>query len=171
MKTRIYAFFATVIVFAVFSANVTGQVEATATATATIVTPISIANTTDMNFGNIAVSATAGTVILAPAGTRTPTGGVTLPAVPGTVSSAVFTVTGTPAYTYVITLPAAATTVTSGANTMTVDTFTSTPDGTGTLDGSGNQTLQVGATLNVGINQASGTYVSGTPFTVTVNYN
>lgn len=171
MKTRISVFFATAIVMVVFSANAFGQVNATATATATIVTPISITTTTDMNFGNIAVSATAGTVILAPAGTRTATGGVTLPAIPGTVSAAVFTVAGTPAYTYAITLPAGATTVTSGGNTMTVTTFTSTPATTGTLDGTGSQTLQVGATLNVGINQPSGTYVSGTPFQVTVNYN
>ena len=171
MKTRIYAFFATVIVMVVFSANASGQASATATATATIVTPISITTDANMNFGNIAVSAAPGTVVLTPAGGRTPTGGVTLPAVGGTVSAAVFTVAGTPAYTYAITLPAAATTVTSGANTMTVDTFTSTPAGTGTLDGTGSQALQVGATLNVAANQPSGTYVSGTPFTVTVNYN
>ncbi|MEI8007780.1 MAG: hypothetical protein WCI48_16350, partial [Bacteroidota bacterium] len=38
------------------------QVSATATASATIVTPIAIAKTVDMNFGNVAVSATAGTV-------------------------------------------------------------------------------------------------------------
>lgn len=171
MKPRITAFLATAIVMIVFSASTYGQASATATATATIVTPISIVNAGDMNFGNIAVSATPGTVILAPAGTRTTTGGVTLPATAGTVSAALFTVSGTPAYTYAITLPSVATTVTSGANTMTVETFTSNPDGTGTLDGTGNQTLQVGATLNVGANQASGIYVSGTAFTVTVNYN
>jgi len=67
-------------------------------------------------------------------------------------------------------LPPAATTVTSGSDNMTVDAFTSNPDGTGTLTG-GTQTLKVGATLNVGANQAAGTYTSATPFTVTVNYN
>ncbi|HBC79095.1 MAG TPA: hypothetical protein DCZ51_10735, partial [Bacteroidales bacterium] len=70
-----------------------------------------------------------------------------------------------------ITLPAAATTITSGANTMTVDTWTSSPSGTGTLSAGGSQALTVGATLNVGASQPAGTYVSGTPFTVTVNYN
>ncbi|MBV5336700.1 MAG: DUF4402 domain-containing protein, partial [Deltaproteobacteria bacterium] len=35
---------------------------------------------------------------------------------------------------------------------------------------SGTQTLTVGATLNVGANQAAGTYTSGA-FSVTVNYN
>ena len=54
---------------------------------------------------------------------------------------------------------------------MTVDTWTSTPSGTGTLSAGGSQTLTVGATLNVAGSQVAGTYVSGTPFTVTVNYN
>lgn len=168
---QVTKFFALAIVMIALSASTFAQASATATATATIVTPISIANGGNMNFGNIAVSAVAGTVILAPAGTRTTTGGVTLPVTAGTVSQAIFNVSGTPAYTYAITLPAVATTVTSGANTMTVTTFTSTPTPTGTLNGAGTQVLNVGATLNVGANQASGTYVSGTPFTVTVNYN
>lgn len=146
--------------------------DATATATGTIVTPISIANAGNMNFGNVAVNGTSGgTVVLAPAGTRTATDGVTLPATTGTVSAAQFTVTGANNYTYAITLPSTATTVTSGSNTMTVTSFTSTPSGTGTLSGSGSQTIQVGATLNVAAGQAVGTYVSGTPFTVTVDYN
>jgi len=171
MKKRISAFFAIVIVLTVFSVNVAGQgATATATATATIVTPISITNTSNMNFGNIAVNATGGTVVLAPGGTRTSTGGVTLPADIGTVSAAVFTVAGIPGAAYSISLPAS-TTVVSGGNSMTVNTFTSNPSGTGNLDGTtGDQTLQVGATLNVGASQPTGIYESGT-FDVTVNYN
>ncbi|MCX6259282.1 MAG: DUF4402 domain-containing protein, partial [Bacteroidia bacterium] len=46
---------------------------ATATATATIVAPIAITKTVDMNFGNVAVGITAGTVVLTPAGTRSAT--------------------------------------------------------------------------------------------------
>ena len=157
----------------IFGSAVTSfaQVTATATATATIVTPITIANAGNMNFGNVAVSGTAGTVILAPAGTRTLTGGVTLPVVACTISAAHFAVTGSNNYTYAITLPTAATTVTSGVNTMTVTAFTSSPATTGTLSGAGAQTVDVGATLNVGASQPAGTYVSGTPFAVTVNYN
>src|SRR5258707_15610441 len=87
------------------------QSTATATATATIVTPISITKTVDMNFGNVAVQAsTGGTVVLAPAGTRTTTGGVTLPVTAGTVTAASFTVNGQGAYTYAITLPSSAVT-------------------------------------------------------------
>ncbi|HTE09552.1 MAG TPA: DUF4402 domain-containing protein [Chitinophagaceae bacterium] len=147
------------------------QATATATATATIVTPISITKTVDMNFGNVAVQAsTAGTAVLTPASGRSSTGGVTLPATPGTVAAASFTVNGQGAYTYAITLPSTALTITSGANTMTVNAFTSTPSATGALT-AGTQTLNVGATLNVAAAQASGVYVSATPFSVTVNYN
>lgn len=153
-----------------FSTAIFAQVSATATATATIITPIAITWAADMNFGNVASSILAGTVILTPAGARSTTGGVTLPATIGTVSAASFTVTGSAGFTYAITLPAVATTITSGGNTMTVNTWASNPSGTGTLTG-GTSTLTVGATLNVGISQPSGTYVSGTPFTVTVNYN
>jgi hypothetical protein len=154
-----------------FSVNLNAQVTASASSTATIVTPIAISKTVDMNFGNVAVSATAGTVVLAPAGTRTKTGGVTLPVVNGTVTAASFNVTGEGNYTYSITLPTSDLTLnrTAGGN-MIVNAFTSTPSGTGALT-SGAQTLKVGATLNVKALQAAGTYTSASNFDVTVNYN
>jgi hypothetical protein len=167
---QILKLFTVVIIMAVFSIEAFSQVTASATATATIISPIAIAKTVDMNFGNVAVGAVAGTVVLSPAGVRTPGGGVTLPATTGTVAAASFDVTGQSGFTYSITLPAAATTISFGANTMTVDTWTSSPTPTGTLTG-GAETLTVGATLHVGASQAPGTYVSGTPFDVTVNYN
>jgi hypothetical protein len=137
------------------------------------VTPITITKSADMNFGNAAVQAgTGGTVVMAPAGTRTATSGVTLPAVTGTVAAASFSIAGQANYTYAITLPASATTISDGAShTMTVDTWTSSPSSTGTLNGSGAQTLTIGGTLHVGAGQTAGSYTSGTPFTVTVNYN
>ena len=169
MKTTIKIFTLAIAIIG-FSATSFAQ-SATATATSTIVTPIAIAKTVDMNFGNVAVFGSAGTVVLAPAGTRSATGGVTLPATSGTIAAAEFTITGQTGYTYSITLPSTATTVTSGSNNMTVTAFTSNPDGTGTLT-SGTQTLKVGATLNVGASQAAGTYVSApTGFEVKVNYN
>src|SRR6185369_4552787 len=107
-----------------FAINSNAQATATATATATIVTPISITKTADMSFGNIAVqSATGGTVILAPAGTRTTggAGGVTLPATTGTVTAAAFTVNGNGSYTYAITLPGSAVTLTRASGSETMD--------------------------------------------------
>lgn len=161
----------TVIVMLSLTATTFAQTSASATATATILTPIAITKDIDMNFGNLAVNNTAGTVILAPDGTRTATAGVTfLPTNPGTVTAAAFTVTGLADATYSITLPSGATTLTSAGNTMTVDTWTSSPTPTGTLTG-GSEEVYVGGTLNVGASQPAGIYISGTPFTVTVNYN
>lgn len=162
------------IVMFAFTASTFAQ--ATASATATIVTPIAIAKTVDMNFGNVAAGASLGTVVLAPGGGRSTTGGVSLPAVAGTVTAASFNVTGQALFTYAITLPGAATTIASGANTMTVTNFTSNPTPTGALDATGAETLTVGATLNVAAGQPAGVYSSGNAggsgdFTVTVNYN
>ena len=148
-----------------------------ALSSATIVTPIAIVKATDMEFGTAAVSGgTAGTVVLPPTGSRTKTGGITLPASTGSPLAASFNVTGALNYTYAITLPSSViitNTTGVGAETMTVDTFTSTPTvlAGGTLNGSGAQTLYVGATLNVSGTQVAGRYVSGTGFNVTVNYN
>ena len=148
-----------------------GQATATATATATIVTPISISKNADMSFGNIAVaSGSGGTVVLATGGTRSSTGGVTLPATAGTVTAASFTVNGTGSYTYTISLPTSVTlTHSGGVETMSAGTFTSNPSGTGTLS-SGTQNIAVGATLTVAAAQLAGVYTSGN-FNVTVNYN
>lgn len=167
---QITKFFTLAIVMLAFTISTFAQ--ATATATATIVTPIAIANSTDMNFGNVAAGVGGGTVVLPPVGGRSTTGTVTLPAIAGTVTAASFAVTGQANFTYAITLPAGATTIDDGGgNTMTVDTWTSSPTPTGTLSAAGAETLLVGATLNVGAAQVAGTYVSATPFTVTVNYN
>lgn len=165
-------FFAVAILFSGVSVISSAQVTATATASSTIVTPIGITKTVDMNFGNVAInSTTAGTVVLAPTGTRTSTGGVTLPATAGTVAAAEFNVTGANNYTFSITLPSTSHEIKSGSNTMSVTGFTSTPTPTGTLSATGSATVKVGATLNVSAGQAAGTYTSVTPFEVTVNYN
>jgi hypothetical protein len=150
-----------------------GQATATAASSATIITPISIVKNVNMSFGNVAVSASlAGTVVLAPAGSRTTggAGGVTLPSTTGTVAGADFTVSGQASYTYAITLPTTVT-ITSGSNTMTVNAFTSAPATTGALSTGGTQDLKVGATLVVTAAQAAGTYTNSTAVPVTVNYN
>jgi len=156
-----------------FSAVSYGQGDTkTATSSATIVTPISLTKVTDMNFGNIAVNATTGgTVVLAPAGTRSATSGVTATAaLGGTITAAVFTVGGDNNHTYAITLPSGDHEIKKGSDIMQVNTFVSIPSGTGILS-SGTQTLSIGATLNVSPAQASGLYVSTTPFEVKVDYN
>jgi hypothetical protein len=149
-----------------------GQVGTATTHTkASIVVPISIANINDLNFGNIAVSASmGGTVTINGSNQRIPTGGVSLPASVGTVQAATFEVTGAPNYLYTITVPTQIN-VFNGSNFMLVNSFASTPPN-GNLDNSGKQTIKIGATLNVDPNQPDGDYQStGQGFTVTVQYN
>lgn len=155
-----------------FSASTFAQVTASATASATVVTPITITKVNDMNFGNVYVSATVpGTVILSPAGARSFTAGAGLSVPAGTVTAASFTVTGTVGVTYAITLPAGATTIDDNAlHTMTVNNWTCSPASPATLTG-GTSTLTIGATLNIAAGQATGSYSSDTPFDITVNYN
>lgn len=169
MKT-LSRIFAIVVMFFV-AATTFAQVSATSTVTGTIVTPIAISKTFDMNFGNVAVSSVDGTVVLSTAGARSATGGVTLPAVTGTVKEAIFHVTGENNYTYSITLGDIPVQVSNGSNHMQVNTFVTNPTPTGTLSASGAQDIHVGATLNVTGGQASGVYTSDAPFKVTVNYN
>lgn len=170
MKT-VKGLISAILLFVMATQYASAQSTASATASATILTAISLTKTVDMNFGNVSVQAgSGGTVILSPAGARSVTGGVSLPATAGTVTAASFTVGGEGSYTYSITLPATAHTIASGANSMTVTAFTSNPSGTGTLS-SGSQTLTVGGTLNVAAGQTNGIYTSETGFNVTVNYN
>ena len=165
-------FFAVAILFSGVSVISSAQVTAKATASSTIVTPIGITKTVDMNFGNVAINSTTdGTVILSPAGNRTPDGGVTLPTTVGTVAAAEFSVTGANNYTFSITLPSTSHEIKSDLNTMSVTDFTSTPTPTGIISATGSVTVKVGATLNVSAGQAAGTYTSVTPFEVKVNYN
>jgi len=168
-KTKIII--ATILAMTAVSISSFAQVSATATTSVTVITPIAISKTVDMNFGNLAASPTvAGTIVLAPTGTRTKSGGITLPAVAGTVTAASFAVTGLGTSTYSITLPGTITLTGTPSGTMTVSSFLSTPSGTGTL-AAGAQTVLVGGTLNVAAGQPAGAYTNTTNLTVTVNYN
>jgi uncharacterized protein with beta-barrel porin domain len=141
---------------------------ATANAAATIVTPISIAKTGDLNFGAIVPSASAGTVIVGSDNSIDKTGGVTLIPQLGTHSAASFTVSGAATATYYVTVPTNVTlTKDGGTETMTVSPFTH--NATGTLDATGAEDFNVGATLAVAANQAPGVYNGS--FSVTVTYN
>ena len=142
---------------------------------ATVVAPIAIDKTADLNFGEVAANGVAGTVVMSPTGSRSSTDGATLGSAVG-ASAASFTVSGNPSAAYTIMLPG---TITlnlvvknaGGPTSMDVDNFTSTPtvaDG-GTIGGGGTQTLNVGATLNVQAFQTQGDY-SGS-FEVTVAYD
>ena len=141
---------------------------ASADATATVIQPITITKTTDLGFGSFAAPRSgAGTVVMAPGSTRTHTGSIVLSHL-GAGQAAAFNVAGEPNANYAITLPNSVT-LTSGVNSMTVDTFVSTPSSTSTLSGTGTGTIEVGATLHVAQAQPAGTYAGS--FNVTVDYN
>lgn len=128
----------------------------------------SISNAAGLQFGQLVASASAGTVVLAPNGTATASGGVILGNAAGRAAAS-FTVTGNANATYAITLPSTSVTLASGTDSMTLDSFTSNPSGTGMLSSGGSQALTVGATLHLGANQPAGSY-SGS-FSVVVVYN
>jgi len=176
MKTSIKLFALGMILMG-FGATAFAQSTTSATATATIITPIAITSDQNMSFGNIAVqSATGGTVVLAPDASRTATAGVTATAgLGGTLTAARFTVTGLGSSVYTINLPSTHTIKHSSSTvTMTVDNFKrSNGTSTSTLSAGGSEIFTVGATLNVAGGQAPGVYTSesGSGFEVTVNYN
>ncbi|MEN8169275.1 MAG: DUF4402 domain-containing protein [Pseudomonadota bacterium] len=141
---------------------------AIATADANIVSTISVATRNGLGFGDISSSAVAGTVIMTPSGSRSTTGGTTInSAIAG--SAAAFDIAGDANASYSITLPASVVLSDASSNIMVVDNYTSSPTLGGVLDGSGQQTLYVGATLNVGSNQPFGAYTG--LISVTVEYN
>jgi len=135
-------------------------------ASANILEALQLVKNTDLSFATIVPdSASSGTVTVSPAGARTCPAPLTCS---GVVSAADFSISGASGATYTLGLPSSAD-ISDGTNTMLVDNFTSSLGGpTGTLTG-GAGAFQLGATLNVGAAQATGTY-TGT-FTVTVDYN
>jgi len=149
-----------------------GMAIATAETSGNVIVPLTIDKIQDLQFGNIVPTAVAGTVIIAPIGDRSVTGGVLIFSnATGNPHQAQFVVHGEPNATYSIDVPAEAFMVTSGENEMQVSTFTTAPTPTGTLNGEGSQTLDVGATLNVNLNQAPGLYTNANALSITVAYN
>ncbi len=137
---------------------------------ATSIVPLSLVESTAMDFGTIAGGPTAGTIVLSTGSGRIASGDVQLLA-SGPGSAATFQLTGEPNYAYSISFGDGS--LASGAGpSMSVTTFTH--NSAGTVPGSGTESFQVGATLSVGSNQPAGTYstlTGGSAYTVTINYN
>jgi hypothetical protein len=172
MKTRTSKLFALAIVMLAFTASTFAQVNADATVSATILTPITISNAANMSFGSAAAGTGGGTILLGTDGSRTAGGTVTLvAAAPGAAAN--FLVGGSPNATYSISLTGFPVTLDGpGAVDMSVTLPVRTPAGaTGTLDGAGAQNILVGATLTINAGQPAGLYNSVAPINVAVNYN
>lgn len=140
-------------------------------ASATIIAPITIANGTALNFGTAGASAyEATTVVLALDNSRDEST-ANLFSVGAPAAAGVFQITGTPDALFSITLPTAITELSGPGTVMTIASSSWVRDlGTSpVILPNGTQILKVGATLNVGANQAAGDYL-GT-YAVTVAYN
>ena len=144
------------------------QASASTTATATVISPLMLSAVSPLNFGTVVTGGATGSVTVAPSGTRTSSGGVTLGSSAG-VTPAQFSITGQAGSSYSVSLPSSITLADTASNTMTVDSFTHDLEGSPLLGPLGTGLMNVGATLRVGATQASGVY-TGT-FSVTVNYN
>lgn len=148
------------------------------TATATVLTPLTVTETTALAYGDVYGGSTAGTVVVSSAGAVSATGGAGFVAASG-ATQATFDISGAASTNIAVTLTTAGAqlddaTAGGGGAPMTLTAFTNTALPTAT-DAGGVATLDVGATLNVGANQASGAYSTatgdGAPYTITVNYN
>ncbi len=139
-------------------------------AQSTIIQPVTIAKTADLQFGRVITNTAANRVTISQTtGARTASLGVTTLAPGAPFSRATFTIAGAPGLTTTITLPATVTLTRSGGGaTMTVTTFRRTPTGNPVIPATGSYTLNIGARLNVAANQAVGNYTGS--FAITTNY-
>lgn len=148
------------------------------TATATVITPVTVTEATPLTFGSFAVGPTGGTVVLSTAGAVSNSGDVELVSA-STTSAATFTISGQPSTAISVSLNTAGAQLDDGSaggggSPMTLGSFTDSGLPT-TTDATGSATFNVGATLNVNGSQAPGSYSTstgdGVPYTVTVSYN
>lgn len=165
------------LVFAPFAASPAhAQAGAQGDAEAIVLRPLSFFKVNDLDFGDIVASASAGTVTLAPDGSRSRTGGVTLAGSGG--EPARFAGLGSFNRQVNIALGANSIWITGPGQPMRVRNFeigstptailSTTPTRFRITSPLGNYNFPVGATLEVGANQAPGDYAGS--FTITLNY-
>jgi spore coat protein U-like protein len=165
MKKITFALFA-LIAGTTFAQNSTSDT-GTATVNAEIVSPISISDGSDLDFGRIIGNAAGGTVTVATDGQRT-TDNSDLLAPSTTVQAASFTVNAAKDYNYKVEFSSLSLSDIASVGADMPVTFTSSL-GTEHILGTGaDQTLTVGGALTVNANQAEGKYTG--EVTVTVAY-
>ena len=138
---------------------------ANANVNAKVIKPVRITTQADMDFGEVLTSASAGTVVLATDGTVSGSGGAYV-FDDTNAQAAAFRVSGEGLEAYNITLPTSVTLTEVGGGSMSLNGFNH--DATGVLANNGQEDFNVGATLNVGAEQAQGDYTGS--FTVSVDY-
>lgn len=157
---------------------------ASASATAIVVSPLTVVKTADFNFGRIVPGGSVGAVVLSPAGSRSIGSGGTVLGNAAAASAASFSVSGAESATFSIGIAGGILSNGAGA-TMAMTNFVVRVAGgsdqtsafTGTLSAAGSATFAVGGTLAVGTSAdtPTGSYTTGNsggqPVTVTVLYN
>jgi hypothetical protein len=162
-------------VMACATQKMNAQVSATAETTAKIVSGLQITKEADLNFGSMFSPTSGGVTVTVDVNNQRAATGVQLATVTGeSITAAQFKVTGNPNATFTITFPYSfSVTNTDGTgSSMLVDNFTyNNITSPSTLDGSGNLTIKVGATLHVYNYQALGVYKNTSDLKITVAYN
>lgn len=143
------------------------QATATFTASVTIIEPIGITTTSDMNFASLDAKS-GGSVILTPENDRIITGGLEL-ADGSMVSAASFKVTGENGYSFSLSLPQGEYLLSDGSENIVIRDFTS--NFTESDLSPSTPEIKVGATLDIKAGQQPGNYKTLTAIPVTVNYN
>ncbi|MDT0676954.1 DUF4402 domain-containing protein [Autumnicola musiva] len=154
----------TFILFALIAGTTFAQSSASGTATvnAEIVSPISITDGTDLDFGRIIGNTAGGTVTVATNGERTADNDDLL-APSTTVQSASFSVKAAEGYTYKVEIPEV--NLTGAGDAMPV-VFTSSLGNANIVGTGAAQTLNVGGALKVNASQAEGNYTGTVEVTV-----
>ena len=137
------------------------------TSRATIIDPIKITKSVDLDFGNVISAYNPGTIILSPDGSRLANGVQISTTFPGNVSPAEAIVShGNNKYS--ITLPESFILYSQEDpnQILLIDEFQIEPNPGELMD-----ILKIGATLNLEANQPSGFYTNSNGFNVTVSYN
>jgi hypothetical protein len=141
------------------------------TASATSFVPLTISELIAMDFGTVAGSPQAGAVVLDTNGSRFTTGGARV-ITSSAANAASFQVLGEPNQVYSLAFSDG---TLANATGQLINLTSFTDNSLGAISASGDETFEVGATLNVGANQPEGVYSTsapgGIPYTITINYN
>lgn len=167
MKTKILTLAIAILGFTTASF---AQSNATATSSATLLTPLTIENKANLDFGTLASSNTNGTAILSTDGGVTKTGGVGVIVTSGvTPKAAQFLVTGALNSKYHMVAPSSIElTGPAGNLTLTLNYDKSTTELNDLT--SGTSTIKVGGILDIPANTVAGTYTNASGLKITVNY-
>ena len=140
------------------------------TASASVVTAITLNEDRGLDFGTFTVGATGGDVTLTSVASTVRSADPDIGLLGTTEASGQFTITGTAGASVTIAIADGATNL-SGPGADLVFTPDTTPSlGSPYIMGSGTDILYVGGTVTIAGSQAAGVYSSATAYTVTVNY-